>query len=375
MLKVLRVVHRWLGLVLALPLLVQGLSGAVLTLEPVWPGGEAGLAVGAPAGANAVLAAARGVAPGMRAARYVPGEPGAAARVYFVAADAARGPQSVVRVDPSTAVVLEGPSPAGGVLNWVKRLHNTLLVPELGGRQIAGWFGVGLLALTVIGVPLWWPAPGRLRAAVTVPRGARGVRLHRALHGAAGAWLVAMLLATSVTGIVQGFPQTSRAVLGLPAGGPPRAGRGGGAAGVPDVDAAIRLAQGALPGLVAGTVMLPAGGGEPIRLMMVPPGQGGAIVTRMVTVDGGASRVISAVGDPPAAEMAMRWAHDLHEGAGLGPVWRGLTVVVGLALPGFGATGVAMWWLRRRNRRRVDAGRVDAGRVDAGRVAGVRAGE
>ena len=112
----------------------------------------------------------------------------------------------------------------GGVLDWIKRLHNNLLLPEWGGRQAAGWFGVGLLLLTLIGIQLWWPAPGRWRNGFTVPRRARGLRLHRALHGAAGAWLVLMLLATSVTGIVQGFPQASRALLGLPPGGPARRG-------------------------------------------------------------------------------------------------------------------------------------------------------
>lgn len=35
--RTLRLLHRWLGLLLALPLIIQGLSGAVLTLEPVIP--------------------------------------------------------------------------------------------------------------------------------------------------------------------------------------------------------------------------------------------------------------------------------------------------------------------------------------------------
>lgn len=358
--RVLRIVHRWLGLALALPLLVQGLSGAILTLEPVWPSlGGAPLAAGQPASANAILATAHEAAPpGMRAARYMPpAAPGAAARVFFAPIAGPRGPGMVLRLDPATAAALGPVEPAGGVLDWIKRLHNNLLVPEWGGRQVAGWFGVGLLLLTLIGIPLWWPGPGRWRSGLTVPRRARGLRLHCALHGATGGWLVLMLLATSITGIVQGFPQTSRALLGLPAGGPPRPGRPtpGTPLPRPDLDAAIRLAQAAMPGAVPRAILLPATAQEPVRLMMVPPRQEGALVTRIVTVDVAAARVVSAQTSLPAADMALRWAHDLHEGQGLGPVWRGLTVAVGLALSLFGVTGFAMWLLRRRNQRRIDS--------------------
>ena len=354
--RVLQKVHRWLGLALALPLLVQGLTGAVLTLEPVWPGGG-GHAFGPTASVNAILDTARGAAPpDMRAARYVsPEEPGDAARVYFAPISNPRGPGQVLRLDPATAAALGPAEPTGGVLDWTKRLHNNLLIPEWGGRQVAGWFGVGLLLLTLIGIPLWWPAPGQWRSGFTVPRRASGLRLHRALHGAAGAWLVLMLLATSVTGIVQGFPQTSRALLGLPAGGPPRPSRpvSGAPLPRPDLDGAIRLAQAAMPGTVPRAILLPATEQEPVRLQMTPPGQEGAIVTRTVGVDVAATHVVSAQTSLTPADMALRWAHDLHEGQGLGPVWRGLTAAVGLALPLFGVTGAGMWFLRRRNRRRL----------------------
>ena len=293
----------------------------------------------------------------MRVARYVaPERPGGVAQVVFAPVDNPRGPGRVLRLDPVTAAALGPVEPAGGALGWIKRLHNNLLIPEWGGRQVAGWFGVGLLSLTLIGIPLWWPAPGQWRTGFTVPRRARRLRLHRALHGVAGAWLVLMLLATSVTGIVQGFPQTSRALLGLAPGGPPRPGRPAPGAPLPrpDLDAAIRLAGAAVPGTVPRAILLPATEQEPIRLQMAPPGETGAVRTRTVAVDGAATRVVSAQTVLSPADMALRWAHDLHEGQGLGPAWRGLTVAVGLALTLFGATGGAVRLLRRRNRRRLD---------------------
>ena len=63
----------------------------------------------------------------------------------------------------------------------------------------------------------------------------------------------------------------------------------------------------------------------------------------------------------PAAELALRWAHDLHFGQGLGPLWRGLTIVTGLVLPIFAVTGGAMWLFRQRRRvARAAAGRLNS---------------
>jgi uncharacterized iron-regulated membrane protein len=52
----------------------------------------------------------------------------------------------------------------------------------------------------------------------------------------------------------------------------------------------------------------------------------------------------------PAAERALRWAHDLHFGQAPGPLWRALTIVTGLLLPIFAITGGGMWLCRRRRR-------------------------
>jgi len=356
-----RLVHRWLGLLLALPLLVQGLSGAVLTLEPVWPEFHDALTTTGPVSANAVLTAASTAAPpGMRAARYRPGAEGSAATIVFSPTDNPRGPALVQRFDPVTALPLGAAAPVSGVMNWIKRLHQNMLLPQLGGRQLWGWVGVGLLLLTVLGIPLWWPRPGQWAAAITVPRKARGVRLYRALHGATGAWLMVMLLATSITGIAQGFPQTLRQVLGLPSSRPPQPARPiDGVRPLPDLDSALALARQAMPGLDVRLVFLPAGA-EPVRLVMAPPGQDGATAARSVTVDGAGTRLLSVQGTPPANEAALRWMHDLHEGTGLGPVWRGLVALTGAALPVFGITGLMLWLLKRRNRRRIAAARAQA---------------
>jgi uncharacterized iron-regulated membrane protein len=369
-LPTLRIVHLWLGLALALPLAVLGVTGAVLTLEPALPElGRTTVHPGQPKGANDILAAARPHAPpGMRTSRYVPApEAGGPAIVQFLPASPGRGGGVTLRVDPVTLAPVGEAEPAGGVIDWMRRLHTAFLVPNLGGRNLVGWMGVGLVLITVIGVKLWWPAPGQARAAFTFSARARGVRFHRRLHGAVGIWVVIVLLVNAMTGTVLGFPQASRALLGLPQGGPPRpaAATPGVPAPPPDLDRAMALARAAAPGRMVRMVLLPASAADPLRLFLAPPGPGGATVSMVVIATSDGTRLI-AVQDPSgwsAAERAIRWMHDLHESAGLGPAWRILTFLAGAALPVFAVTGTAIWLLKRRNRNRLDQARRDALRL------------
>jgi len=358
--RTLRLIHRWLGLFLALPLILEGLTGAILTVEPVIPNWGSAVRSEAPASPNRLLEAARAASPAdMRLTRYVPPtDERGPALVHLARADAPRGAGMVLRLDPATATPLGPPEPEAGVLDWIRRLHTNVLLPQWGGRQLVGWLGAGLLLVSVLGLPLWWPR-GRWQDGFSVPRGARGLLLHRRLHGAAGIWLWVMLIATSTTGIVQGFPQTARAALGLPAGGPPRLGRPAPGTTVPrpDLDGALRLAAQAAPGTVLRMAILPSGPSDPIRVFLGRPGTEGVSTSITLTVDAEASRVLSLAtpASASAGETALRWAHDLHFGQGFGPVWRALTVATGPALLLFAVTGTAIWLGRRRNRRRVSA--------------------
>jgi uncharacterized iron-regulated membrane protein len=295
----------------------------------------------------------------MRPVRYVaPPRAQTAAEVWF-APQAGRSPRGthVLRVDPVTLVPLGAVEQAGGVIDWLRRLHVNFLVADYGGRAIVGWVGVGMALLSVVGIPLWWPRPRRWREAITFSARARGVTFQRRLHGAAGIWALAMILASSVTGAMLGFPQTLRSVMGLPPGGPPRL--SGAAPGTlpfePNLDAAVVLARGTSPGLVLRTIILPTGAADPIRLFLGPKDSEGAATATVVTTDAAGSRVLSHQ-SPEAlgwGETILRWAHDLHEGMGLGLLWRGATVLVGLAVPLMAVTGGTMWLLRRRNRKRI----------------------
>ena len=351
----LRRLHRWVGLAAVLPMLMLGITGAVLTLEPVWPHGhEASIADSRPDAE--IIAAAVALAPrGARPARYTPAaEPGDAAVVAFAGRNA-----PTIRLDPATLARIGAEEGQGGILRSMRTLHVNLMLQEYGGRSIIGWCGVALVFLTVCGIPIWWPSPGQWRAAFTFSAAAKGVRFHRRLHGAVGIWIAVVLFVNALTGAMLGFPQVVRGWMGLQAGGPPRqSAPGPGAPPAYDITAAMALANTALPGTRPRVVILPLAAGDPFRVFLSPRG-GGAVGAGTATIDAAGTRVIS-LQDPRTytlGEQAWRWAHDLHEGAGGGPVWRGLTFLAGVALPVFSVTGLAMWLLRRRNRRRVDIAR------------------
>ena len=264
----------------------------------------------------------------------------------------------IVRVDPMTMAPMGPPAAPEGLLEWSRRLHHDFLLPDHGGRSIVGWVGVGLVVLSLTGIPIWWPAPGQWRAAFTFSTSARGVRFHRGLHGATGVWVVTLLLISAVTGAILSFPRTVRDVLGMPPVGVPRATSSEQSVTVPmgNLDAALALAVSAAPGTTPRTLFPPTGTGAPIRVVLAPEGGEGAARSVIITVDAAASRVVGTRDFRTAteAELALLWVHDIHFGQGLGLVWRMLAIVAGLALPIFAVSGTAMWLLRNRDHRRLD---------------------
>ena len=116
-----------------------------------------------------------------------------------------------------------------------------------------------------------------------------------------------------------------------------------------DVEQAMAAANAAAPGRSIRLVLLPASRTEPIRVLLAAAGAEGLSATVTTVIDP-AGHLVSLQDAQTAqtAERALRWAHDLHFGQGLGPIWRLLTVLSGLVLPVFAITGIAMWLHRRR---------------------------
>ena len=370
--RVLRLLHRWLGLALLLPMLLQGISGTILAMTPIWTAWQVPSHVtpGASRPANEIIAAASATSPGLVVSRYHPANgPGPA--IVELSAPGQRFASAQVTVDPVSLTVLGTRQPSAAY-RWVHLLHEHLLMPEFGGRTLIGFFGLGLLVLGLSGIVLWWPSVGRWQAAVTVSRRASGARLQRELHGAAGFWFSIMLVVMSLSGMSMAFPQTARALFALP-GGPPRGGseRGTANAAPLDVDAVLaRLAQ-SVPGAIATDLRIPNQAGRPVMVRLERAGALEGTPPLMATIDPAGRRLIT-VQDPQAqgvAALTLGWLRALHQGDAFGTPWRLLVALSGVVLPLMAVTGGTLWWLKRRNRLRLSAQRQAAQRRAAQRRA------
>jgi uncharacterized iron-regulated membrane protein len=367
--RLLGTVHLWVGLILCLPLAVIGVTGSILVFEPELDalfGQEPGRASAGPARpvaeivAAAAAAAPRGHAPLVFTA---PEEPGDAAVVRFSPPGRA-GPAgaTLIFVDPATLAVLGARTPGSeSLLRRIFLLHANLLTRDRSGRVIVGWFGAAMLALGASGLVLWWPRKGRWRAAFGVKPGARGVRLHRDLHGATGIWGLIVFLVVSFSGVYLAFPQTTGAAIAgiLPARDLRASAQTLRVRPVPgaeriDLDAVVALAQQAVPDAALRSIGIAARPDQPYRVGLAPPGHARGAPMITVFVDPWARRVVE-VRDPrsySAGETVMAWQHALHAGAGLGWLWKILVFLSGLMPVLFAITGSSMWLLKRRARRR-----------------------
>ncbi len=344
MLKTLRTVHKWAGLMLALPLILQCITGIVLASDPFFD--PSGVAID-PAKVPALFDAAKAAVPaGVAPRRYR--DAGAAGTLVDFAGTGGQQAMTEVTLDTATQQVRSLHVVSRGFYGLAHEWHETLLLGPW-GRSLIGWSGLGLFLLGGTGLPLWWPTPRRWKAALTVSKKAHGWRLLRELHGAGGGWIIAFLLLQSLSGASMAFPQQARALLGLPVQQ-----RGGGHHGraqedAPDLDlaATVKAAMQAAPGASMRQIRFPQGGGKTINVLMLP--QGALDGAPMINVAiNGESGIVLTVQDPShGGEWLLGWLRSLHSGGGLGFVWRVVICLLGVVLPLLPVTGVLMW-LRRK---------------------------
>jgi uncharacterized iron-regulated membrane protein len=365
---VLRRLHRWIGLALAVPLMLQALTGLFLAADP-FAAAFAGIPSAngpltrpddlRPVDAAAILVAAHGaVSAGLAPSRWRV-LPNAIIAVDF-ASPGQQQPVSQVGMDVVSMTPLWVRQNPDSLYRWVHSVHETLLL-GLAGRSLVGWIGVGLLLLALSGIPLWWPPRRRWKTGFTVTPNARGWRLQRDLHGAAGIWVLLLLLLQSVSGIALAFPQTARTIVGLPAQ-PPRGVR-------PQSDrppnsqqndpnatiaAGIAAAQAALPAATLEDLRLPPMPDRPMMAVLRPDGDWQGLPRAVVIMDPATARILS-IQDPrtsPTGLSVLNWLRAIHEGGAAGPAGRLAMCLVGVALTLLPVTGLAMWTLRQRRRRR-----------------------
>lgn len=368
--------HLWIGVGFCIPFILLGLSGSYLvyheSFDALLAVGEGVTATGGPPRpAGEIVAAALAAAPEGAAATllFMPDAPDAPARVRVGPADANfRDPRMVdMAIDPATLAILDDGDGGGGgrsaLTTLMHRIHGHALIGGA-GRPVIGWLGVGMVILGISGLVIWWPKRGQWRQALTIKRGARGLRLHRDLHGAVGFWSLIVFMVVSVTGVYIAFPRTLTAAVSAVTGGSAESASPPApievVEGAPPLDLG-RLAESAQAAVPEGRLwraMAPFRPGQPARAWLALPGAADGAPSVTVSLDPWTGDVL-AIEDPrrfDAARTIEAWQRPLHEGRGLGPIWRALVFVSGLLPLLFAITGVSMWLIKRARRKRFKAG-------------------
>jgi uncharacterized iron-regulated membrane protein len=349
--ETLKRIHLALGIALALPFALLGITGSILALGDATPAAPAAHArhaerSAAPNVDAIVHAAEAAAAPGHRVTLYAAGTRGAPARVAF-------SPQLQLLVDPGTLAVTRPAARGGSLYAFAHDLHANVLAGAA-GRQIVGWLGLGTLVLGLTAPFAWWPGRRQVREAFAVRGNAGGFRVYRDLHRAAGIWALAFLVALSLTGTFIVFPdpigRTIAAIFPARAVWRNDAGtvRERGAAPMAASEAIALAHSAAGPGAVR-TVGF-AGTDRPLRVELLPQGRAPSEGTITVLIDPWAHRVAD-VRDPRTYSLGERiitTLRPLHEGHILGEPWRAALFVIGLCPIFFAVTGIAMWFVKRR---------------------------
>lgn len=404
-------IHLWTGLILCLPLVMMGITGSVLVyahdIEHLLGQGEPQVStvgewrspdelVAAAVAANtepgripiAVRwpaemgdpAAVRLSRPGMATERPAlrgggqqqGGQPGAAGAIPTVSPFAG---SLQILLDPVSLHVLETQQAMTGWVRFFHDLHGHIFISGGLGREIVGWLGIAMLVLGCSGLVIWWPRPGQWKSAFTIRKGAKGLRLHRDLHGSVGIWSLLLFMLVNFTGVYLAFPQqTGAAINAIFPGRDMRAAMfqarvepvpGGSQMALRD---AVALAQQSVPDARFLNAFLPTRPNQAIRIGMVRGDHedGAPVVT--VLIDPWRSQVMD-VFDPQTmstGEAIIAWQRALHYGTGLGGIYKFLVFVSGIIIPLFAVTGFFMWWIKRRNRRNTELAKRAAIRQAAG---------
>ena len=362
-------VHLWFALILALPMVVIGISGSALLLQreilaASIPNGTAGT----PRPVPSIIAAAQRAAPAnMVPSRYeLPARDGGASTVRF-SPGIEGGPDLDVYVDPVSLKIL-GMSEVverGPILAFLITIHAFLAMPPPIGLPFVGWTGVVMTLMGISGLVLWWPGRGQWRRAFTMRRGMHGLPFHFELHRIAGIWGLLVLLAVSVSGIYLTFPQKIGpfVMAHLPGGDTVTEPQPGFVPGSGPIgpEQAIALAGSAVAGARVAGMELP--GADKTFVVELEPQGLSPTDPRVVVVLDAQSAQLSFIDDPrnySFRDKLLNWQHLLHFGVGLGWVWTILVFLSGLLPLLLAITGLTVWWKKRQARKATEVAELGA---------------
>lgn len=384
--------HWALGLTAGLVLALMGLTGALMSYEE---------AITAFANRDRLTVTAGGrqaLPPSALAARIeaqagfpvniltLSDDPAASVPVRFARDPATRERPPAVYADPYDGAVL-GPVRLEGAFTAVRDLHRWLLLPggsKGWGRTITGACGLALLAFLGTGLYLRWPKIHRWRIWLKPSLSRPGRARWWSLHAVAGTWLMPVYLVMALTGLTWSYPSFKDGATWLLVGerdaakpmraagrkaAPERPADASGPAALDRAWTAFRAGEGRAAGVASLT--LPSPDAKAIRIRWLPKGVDDPGARNEARYDAATGGLLAAerAADTPLGRRLMDNILEVHRGRFFGDLCALLFCLAALAMPGFAATGLTLYVLRRRAaaRRRPTAPGIPSGTVRAAR--------
>lgn len=366
------IVHRWIGIMVGLPIALIGFSGSLILLAPFLLALQHGdiLERRSSPMTNLPVSPSEWVS-AVRAANTdkleiiavsAPSSSPVAADTALVIGHTHEGAEGhhhrVFSVNPDTGV-LQGHYDFETAYAYIPvAIHTSLMIPMI-GLDLVAVIGVILLFSSATGIYLWWPRPKTWKAALRFKISAQGLARWFSLHNFVGLYSAFAIFVLSATGVWILKPEWVEPALKVatPIHGAPSASliaRDGTCATPTTVEAAIDLAIAHLPNNKLAYAVSPE---EDRKFFEINLSKADGWNLRdgdtTVYVDPNCARVVGTInGDNlSVGDAAKRATVPMHNGLMFGTIGQVFVFLAGLALPILYVSGLILWWRRRKKRR------------------------
>lgn len=340
--------HRYIGLVVAVLLVISGITGTVITFSrEIDRGFNPGLRQVEPqslgASVDSLAASARQAWSRHPVRMIVFSEsPKDAVEIWY------KGSSMRVYANPYSGQVIGMRDTHDSLLGLIVDLHINLLLGDI-GKAVIGWSGLATMTLIILGIWLWWPKRGRWRQAFTIKWEAAAVRVWLDVHKLAGILAGSFIVAIAATGSALALYDviTEPLFVTLTGEGATRpAPMSSRTTGSPaSLDLIIHRAKTTFPDGRITRLIMPAAPQDTVAIRMRLPGeihQLGRTFIFFDPYDGTLLRADS-IFEANLAARINSWFYPLHTGFYGGVATRLLHILFGLSLTLISLSGCWMW--------------------------------
>jgi len=245
-----------------------------------------------------------------------------------------------------------------GFARWIHLVHTRLVAGE-NGERFVGWITVITLLMSLSGLYLWWP-----RKIVSVGRYSSWRRANFDLHSALGFWASALMVVVALSGVIIAFERTLDPIVEKLGAAPrpnPALMKSVPVPGAKPVstDEAVKIAEATLPGASVTVINVPASATDIYRAFAKFPEDRTPAGRSHVFIDQFSGKVlfVDNTRTAPLGRKLLDMKRSLHTGDVLGLPTQILYFLGSLALAGQVVSGVLIWWKPKRAGARVAARR------------------